>query len=268
MIIDCHTHIFNDEQLATYRTRGGSHVDRIITIHAWDLTKEDGYALTIGELIAFAKSKPNVSVIASVDFLGPLEPQVNAIESQFQAGEIVGVKLYPGYQPFYVTDTRVDPIVSLCAKFKKPLVIHGGDVYDPKGTAQLQYSHPIHIDELAVRHPDCPIVIAHFGFPYLLETANIVAKNKNVYTDISATVVTLDRASDVRALRDQFIADLKRAFTYFPDVRGKTMFGTDYAGEHTYLNQVTPYVDVVKKVFRPAQRERVLSGLAQELFFS
>lgn len=266
MIIDCHTHITNQEQYRHYLRRGGSRVDKIITIHDWDLSKPT-HEPTIDELLQFASTKSNLFVIASVDMTHSLPPQLKKLDGQFRRGEIIGVKLYPGYQPFFVSDEKVNPIATLCAKYQKPLVIHMGDVYDPHGTARMRFSHPISVDELAVRHPDCPLVIAHFGFPYILETANIVVKNTNVYTDISATLIDLPRR-DAKALLTQFAADLKRAFTYFPDARNKVLFGTDYAGEHTYLNQVEPYFAAVQKLFRPSERKRILGGLAEELFFS
>jgi hypothetical protein len=269
MTIDIHTHIFSDKHYQDYLGRGGHRVDRIITIHDWDLSeREPATPPTIAELIAFDKSKPNVSVIASVDIRGDLDAQARQIDAWFRSGEIVGVKLYPGYQPLLVSDPSMDQFAELCAAYNRPLTVHSGDVYDPRGTAQLSYAHPIHIDALAVRHRKCPIVIAHFGLPYFLETANIVGKNKNVYTDFSAALTDLP-ADDARALFNQFTADLTRAFAYFPEVRRKTMFGTDYAGEHTYLNQVEPYFRAADKLFSdPAERSFAMGELAEGLFFA
>jgi predicted TIM-barrel fold metal-dependent hydrolase len=124
------------------------------------------------------------------------------------------------------------------------------------------------VDELAVRHRDCNFIIAHFGFPYFAETANVVSKNPNVYTDISAALTDLP-PDEAKALFDQFVLDIERAFAFYPDVRKKTLFGTDYAGEHTYLNQVEPYFRAVQRLFPdPVLRDRVTGGLAQELFFT
>ena len=267
MIIDCHTHIFNEKIYQGYLKRGGDRVDKILTIHDWDLTdKDEARPPTNDEMIAFAKTKPGMSVIASVDMREDLSGQLRQLDAYFAAGDIVGLKLYPGYQAFYVSEPRIDAFADLCAKYKKPLTIHGGDVYDPNGTARLLFSHPIHVDELAVRHRDCTFVIAHFGFPYFAETANVVSKNPNVYTDISAALTDLPTA-EAQALFDQFITDIKRAFAFYPDIRKKVMFGTDYAGEHTYLNQVEPYYRAIDALFADAEKSRALGGLAEELFF-
>lgn len=111
-------------------------------------------------------------------------------------------------------------------------------------------------------------MIAHFGFPYFLETANIVSKNANVYTEISGTIDAVGDPDRLRLLVSQYVQDLDRAFAYFPNVRRKTMFGTDYAGEHTGLNQVDPYIDVVDRVFAPEERAHVTTELAQRLLLS
>ncbi len=126
----------------------------------------------------------------TVDPFKNLAGQLKNIETLFKTeSTVVGMKLYPGYQPINTDDKRVIAMAQLCAEYNKPFTIHGGDVYDPHQRGyQLAYSHPLAIDTLAVAVPECPIVIAHFGFPYFLETANVVNKNANVYTDISGTI--------------------------------------------------------------------------------
>ena len=119
MIIDCHTHITNEEQYLQYRRKGGSRVQKIVTIHDWDMP-QSVQEPTIDALLQFAKTKPNVFVIASVDMQRPVLPQVKKLDGQLRRGEIVGVKLYPGYQPFFVSDKSVDPIAQLCTKYQKP----------------------------------------------------------------------------------------------------------------------------------------------------
>jgi hypothetical protein len=84
--------------------------------------------------------------------------------------------------------------------------------------------------------------------------------------DISAALTDMP-LHQAKPLFEQYVRDLQRAFAYFPEARRKTMFGTDYAGEHTYLNQVEPYLRAVRKVFAKEDQARVFGGLAEELFF-
>ena len=272
MIIDIHSHIFNERVYKEYFSKIKDKESRAIALYCWIRFNEKGKPVkfALKDLLDFAEKKDNLSVIAGINMDNDVADQLQSFEKLFQEKKIVGVKLYPGYQYFYPSDEKVYPIAELCEKYNKPLVFHSGDVYgfEDKG-AILKYSHPIHIDELAVKYPKCKIIIAHFGFPYLLEAANVVYKNKNVYTDISGTITkdVNDTDKDVEEVFNQYVKDLKRVFMYFSDVKEKTMFGTDYSGENTTLNQVELYKKLVKTVFSKDEQQNVFYKLAEKLFF-
>ena len=196
-----------------------------------------------------------------------IRDQIKKLEPYFKQKTLVGIKLYPGYQYFYPFDKKVYPIAQLCQKYNKPLIFHSGDVYDPKNKALLKYSHPLHIDELAVNFPQCKIVISHFGFPFNFETATVVSKNDNVYTDISATIDASDTKEEADNIYAQYKADLTRIFNYFPNIIPKVMFGTDYGGEHTPLREVMPYIKLVKELFKPNEQKAVYYQTAEKVYF-
>ena len=50
---------------------------------------------------------------------------------------------------------------------------------------KLKYSQPLIIDEVAVDFPKVKFVIAHCGTPWVADAVEVVAKNKNVYMDLS-----------------------------------------------------------------------------------
>ena len=64
------------------------------------------------------------------------------------SGLIKGLKLYPGYEPFYPHDQRLRVVYELAEEFHVPVMIHSGDTYSPKG--KLKYAHPLEVDEVAV----------------------------------------------------------------------------------------------------------------------
>jgi predicted TIM-barrel fold metal-dependent hydrolase len=78
-------------------------------------------------------------------------------------------------------------VYALAAKYAVPVMIHCGDTYTPKG--KVKYSHPLHVDEVAVDHPDVNFVICHLGNPWLRDCMEVVYKNANVYADISGLVL-------------------------------------------------------------------------------
>lgn len=268
-IIDIHAHPFCEEDLATYRAKAKGRLQRTILLHY----KEDmeGRPFSMDELLRYVESHEGLSMVGSVRSDMPIKDQVAYLEPLLKAGRIVGVKFYPGYEYFHADDKDiVYPVAELCRRFGKPIIFHAGDVWDPEGTSLLMYSYAVslHVDRLARDFPDLKIVIAHFNFPKFMDCANVVSKRANVYTDISGTIDKQDTAEDLQRLTDRYVAELTRIFDYFPNIKRKVMFGTDYCGESISLNQFEPYVEVVKKVFTPEEQKRVFHKTAEKVFFS
>jgi predicted TIM-barrel fold metal-dependent hydrolase len=91
------------------------------------------------------------------------------------------------------------------------------------------------MDEVAVDHPKVRFVLAHFGNPWLIDAAEVLFKNPNVWADLSGLFVGSDK--DIQDLIDEgeapdsapglIIADLKKAIAYVGDY-GKFLYGTDW----------------------------------------
>src|SRR5690606_31445717 len=50
----------------------------------------------------------------------------------------------------------------------------------------LDYSRPVHFDEVASDFPDLRMVLAHLGHPWEGETIAVIRRHANVYADLSA----------------------------------------------------------------------------------
>ena len=87
--------------------------------------------------------------------------KLDRIELELSRPDTVGIKLYAGYYPYYVYDRIYEPIYYLAGKYNLTVVIHGGATYSDR--ALLKYSHPLTVDELAVKHRNINFVIAHLG---------------------------------------------------------------------------------------------------------
>jgi predicted TIM-barrel fold metal-dependent hydrolase len=49
----------------------------------------------------------------------------------------------------------------------------------------LEYSNPIHLDDVAIDFPDNPIIIAHPSFPWQDEAISVALHKPNIYIDLS-----------------------------------------------------------------------------------
>jgi predicted TIM-barrel fold metal-dependent hydrolase len=52
--------------------------------------------------------------------------------------------------------------------------------------APLRYAHPLAMDEIAIRHPQLRVVMAHMGHPWQRDTIVTIRKHPHVYADVSA----------------------------------------------------------------------------------
>jgi predicted TIM-barrel fold metal-dependent hydrolase len=174
-------------------------------------------------------------------------------EKQAMDNEVVGIKFYTGYEHYYphdLYDNEKDAPVSaiyhnpleLCSQLKIPAIFHCGDCLNSVKKAKLKYSHPLNIDEAAVDYDDVKFVIAHVGFPWVTDTAEVCYKNANVYTDISGFVYGKFRADDLRKF--------KIMIGQFLEIAGsdKLLFGTDFPisdqkSYHDTLNQIWEFGD-------------------------
>ena len=130
-----------------------------------------------------SQSAGRLRLVSTVDPTEGAEAVADQIARWKETPELAGIKLFPGYRPFYPHDRRLDRVYEYAQQRKIPVLIHTGDTMDPHGL--VKYTRPVEVDEVAVRFRDVPIVLCHFGNPWVDEAAEIVYKNKNVYADTS-----------------------------------------------------------------------------------
>ncbi|HEX3816381.1 MAG TPA: amidohydrolase family protein [Mycobacteriales bacterium] len=97
---------------------------------------------------------------------------------------LVGIKLGPNYQNFDPLGHEAIPFYARAEKLGLPILFHQGT--SPIRQAPLRYTHPLLMDEIALRFPELRIVMAHMGHPFVKETVAVIRKHPNVYSDVSS----------------------------------------------------------------------------------
>ncbi|MBM3459986.1 MAG: amidohydrolase, partial [Armatimonadetes bacterium] len=67
-----------------------------------------------------------------------------------------------------------------------PILVHAARQF-MSGTP-MKYANPILFDEVAQLFPDLRIILAHLGMPWFGDTAVVLRKHPNVYSDVSGVV--------------------------------------------------------------------------------
>lgn len=95
-----------------------------------------------------------------------------------------GIKLGANYQNFDPLESRALAIYERAQRYGLPILFHQGT--SPVRDAPIRLSHPLLMDEIAMRYPDLKIIMAHVGHPWQVDTCVVIRKHPNVYADISA----------------------------------------------------------------------------------
>ena len=132
-------------------------------------------------------------------------------------------------------------------------------VLEAGSSGLLEYSHPLQVDRVATRFPNLTIVMAHMGNPWLIDCAAVLAKNQNVYADMSAFFAENRSitAHDVEVFKQRM--EQVRVFLYSYE---KFLFGTDYP-----LYSQKEYLGAVEALeMEQAEHEAVMHANAARLF--
>lgn len=169
---------------------------------------------------------------------------------------LCGIKLYPGYRPFDVTDRRLEPVYHWAEQHRVPVWVHQGDTSDPDGL--LRFTRPIWLDEVAVRWRSVRFVLCHLGNPWMEEAAEVVYKNENVYTDTSGLLNPFAERYPEQVSRMR--TRLRHALLAVGDIR-KVLYGSDWP-----ISAIVDAVGLVDGLDLPRpDKERILGGNAREL---
>lgn len=238
MLIDCHVHLNNyheesrqpteknlEDLLAKMNEWGVDHAVAITSyIHNVDRPSTE-------DLLSLCAEEPRITLVEGLRWRGDDRTDLFGLEERIRDGQVKGIKLYPGYEPYAINDQSLEAVFNIAAKRDVPVMIHTGDTYSKK--AKVRHAHPLLVDDVAVDYPDVKFVICHLGNPWFKDTAEVLYKNDNVYADISGLVLG-ELKTD---FEEYLVRQLKEMIYYMGDPGRQLMYGSDWP-----LVRMGPYV--------------------------
>lgn len=142
------------------------------------------------EVAEAALANPDVMIaFASID---PHKGRMGAREARRLIEEfgVKGFKFHPTVQGFYPNNRMAYTLYEVIAEYKLPMLFHSGHSGFGSGVRgggglRLEYSNPMHLDDVAIDFPDSPIIIAHPSWPWQDEALSVAMHKPNVYIDLS-----------------------------------------------------------------------------------
>jgi len=174
------------ESVAAYRERKIG-----LVMFTVDAETQMGRRRIQNEEIAEA-AQQNEDMMIAFASIDPHKGRMGAREARRLVEEhgVKGFKFHPTVQGFYPQDRMAWPIYEVVAEFGMPAIFHSGHSGIGSGMRcggglRLEYSNPMHLDDVAIAFPDMQIVIAHPSWPWQDEALSVAMHKPNVWIDLS-----------------------------------------------------------------------------------
>ena len=251
MIIDVHVHLPVIDGCTTLQQKKErlllemkkNHVAKCIVISDSDLVSPIG---NLDECVELFSDIDNVYVVGGISPFSAYETQLEKLKHYIEKKKLVGIKLFPGHEAFYLTDDRLKAVYELAVKYNVPMLFHSGWENSQFGTARLA-------GEVANTYPDLKLVCCHCFYPEISDCFSLI-KQPNVYFDMSSIADDLSIIEDIKCAAAQLIR-------MAPD---RVLFGSDYS----CCDQMQ-HIEFVRSLgLDSAMQERVFFKNAEELYLS
>jgi len=225
MIIDCHVHLplsktkgkFKDKKAKLLRDMERNGVDYAILI------PDNLVGSSVGDLntcLGLVENEKKLFLLGTIDVRKEGIESIRKLDFLFKKRKIKGIKIYPGHDPVYPTDTRFIPVYKLCIKYNLPIMIHTGSGEMKKAR---EYSDPKHIVKISKKFPKLKIVISHYFEPNLEYCYKLTKDFMSIYYDTSALAdKDVVKESGLKIIKEVLIKTIKAK-------PNNVLFGTDYA---------------------------------------
>jgi predicted TIM-barrel fold metal-dependent hydrolase len=220
-----------------------------------------GDPLGVAATLEVARSVPGLHAVGVADPLRDGLDHFRAVEAALAEGRVRALKAYLGYLHYAPDHAGYRPYYELAERYRLPFIFHTGDAYSPY--AKLRFAQPLLVDDVAVDHPKVRFVIAHLGNPWLLDAAEVVYKNVNVWADLSGLIVG-DAADFTAEERQETLEEtrlaLRRAFHY-AERPNRFLYGSDWP-----LAPMAAYRDFIASALPEVHHPHVFEDNARTLF--
>jgi predicted TIM-barrel fold metal-dependent hydrolase len=223
------------------------------------VTEDD--PLGVATTLQVARQVPGLHAIGIADPANSDPTHLRRVDAVLATGTVRALKGYLGYLHFAPDHAGYRPYYEMAARHNVPFIFHTGDTYSAR--AKLRYAQPLLVDDVAVDHPQVNFVMAHLGNPWLLDAAEVIYKNVNVWADLSGVVVG-DAATFQDEERQEMLQDtlsgLRRAFRY-AERPNRFLYGSDWP-----LVPMTAYRDFIRAAIPDVYHAQVFEENARRLF--
>lgn len=155
---------------------------------------------------------------ASVD---PRNPDAEGkLIQAFEEYKLLGLYINTARLHIYPNDPRLIKLYNICDQMNKPIVFQAGLCLERN--ALSKFCHPMEFEEIAAKYPNTNICLAHVGWPWVQETAALLLKYPNLYTNTA--LMNFDGPYQI--YHKVFLEDMGQYWVEH-NIADQVMFGSD-----------------------------------------
>lgn len=156
---------------------------------------------------------------------------------------ILGIKFFPGHDPYYATDERCLPYYDLCEKMGVPVLFHTGANSGDDECAK--WNDPQYIVKVAEKYPSLKVVITHYYWPKMDYCYEVTKNVPNIYfeTAAMADAEVVEESGGIDKVREILLKTIKER----PD---KVIFGSDWP-----MCEIDDHISLIKSLGLDKQLE-------------
>ena len=133
---------------------------------------------------------------------------------------LVGLYLNTARLHMFPDDERLTPLYELCRELDKPIVFQAGFCLETNALAK--FCRPMDFEPVVNRYPTVNMCLAHVGWPWVQETAALLLKYPNLYTN--PALRSFDGPGQI--YRKVFLEDMGEYWVEH-NIADQVMFGSD-----------------------------------------
>jgi uncharacterized protein len=259
-IIDSHVHLsmFGHEGLSFVQIRDSliSNMEKHGIRFSYIMPdSEVGNGVSVlDETLLIVKDHPQLKVLGTAHIPSLNNQLVSKLDALAAAGNVIGIKLYPGFELFYPDDIKCHALYKICLNHDIPVLFHSGETMDE--AYREDYNSPKEIKKVATRFPGLKMIVAHFSQPHLEECKKLILEIPDVYADISG----LAHPSVEKACGKKEIISILEAIA--KQQPGKILYATDWP-----ICDTEKHIKLVESLDIPdSSKAMIFSGNSIRLF--
>jgi len=159
----------------------------VALLHGCEYAKQ-GSHITLERVAEVVEASDNKVVgFAGID---PMAQPINEMLDKVERATLLGLKgitISPPMSDMHPSHSSAMALYEVCESKGLPIFLEIGGVNAKQ--ARMTFAQPMMFDEVAAEFPELKILISGFGDPFIDQTLGLLAKHKNVFTELSTLVV-------------------------------------------------------------------------------